>query len=91
MREPWQWGKKNMAIIKKDIELRYRLLPYVYSGFYQSHKTGMPLSRTLAINYTHDENVYGVKYHNQFLFGDSMLVAPVESTRHTADVYLPTG
>jgi alpha-glucosidase len=91
MREPWQWGKKNMAIIKNDIELRYRLLPYIYSGFYQSHKTGMPLSRTLAIDYTHNENVYDVKYHNQFLFGDSILVAPVESTKLTADVYLPAG
>jgi alpha-glucosidase len=91
MREPWQWGKENEAIIKKDIEQRYRLLPYIYSGFYQSHKTGMPLSRTLAINYTDDENVYDVKYHNQFLFGDSILVAPVESTRFTEEVYLPAG
>ncbi|MCR8561752.1 glycoside hydrolase family 31 protein [Mucilaginibacter sp. BJC16-A38] len=91
MREPWQWGKKNMAIIKKDIEQRYRLLPYIYSGFYQSHKTGLPLSRTLAINYTNDENGYDVKYHNQFLFGDSILVAPVESTKLTAEVYLPAG
>ena len=91
MREPWQWGKKDMAIIKKDIELRYRLLPYIYSGFYQSHKTGMPLSRTLAIDHTQDENVYDVKYHNQFLFGDNILVAPVESTQLTADVYLPAG
>ena len=91
MREPWEWGKKNMAIIKKDIEKRYRLLPYIYSGFYQSHKSGLPLSRTLAINYTGDENVYDVKYHNQFLFGDSILVAPVESTKLTAEMYLPTG
>jgi len=91
MREPWCWGKENEAIIKKDIELRYRLLPYIYSGFYQSHKTGMPLSRTLAINYTDDENVFDVKYQNQFLFGDAIMVAPVESTKFTADVYLPAG
>lgn len=80
-----------MAVIKKDIEQRYRLLPYIYSGFYQSHKTGLPLSRTLAIDYTHDENVYDTKYQNQFLFGDSILVAPVESTKQTAEVYLPAG
>ena len=91
MREPWQWGKESEAIIKKDIEQRYRLLPYIYSGFYQSHKTGIPLSRTLAINYTTDENVYDVKYQNQFLFGDSILVAPIESTRFTEEVYLPAG
>jgi alpha-glucosidase len=91
MREPWCWGKVNEAIIKKDIELRYRLLPYIYSGFYQSQKTGIPLSRTLAINYTDDENVFDVKYQNQFLFGDAIMVAPVESTKFTEDVYLPAG
>ncbi len=90
-REPWKWGDVNEAIIKKDIELRYRLMPYLYSGYYQCHQTGLPVSRTLAIDYTEDENVFDVKYHNQFLFGDNMLVAPVESTIYTADVYLPEG
>ncbi|WP_462266366.1 glycoside hydrolase family 31 protein [Mucilaginibacter sp.] len=90
-REPWQWGEDNMAIIKKDIELRYRLLPYIYSGYYQSAQTGLPLSRTLAINYTQDEQVYEEVYQNEFEFGDSMLVAPVISTANTADVYLPEG
>ena len=91
MREPWEWGDENEAIIKKDIELRYRLLPYIYSGYYQAHKTGLPISRTLAINYTQDENVFDVKYQNQFLFGDALLVAPVESTVLVAEVYLPAG
>ncbi|MDB5009370.1 MAG: alpha-glucosidase, partial [Mucilaginibacter sp.] len=50
MREPWEWGEENESIIKKDIEQRYRLLPYIYSGFYQSHQNGLPLSRTLAID-----------------------------------------
>jgi alpha-glucosidase len=90
-REPWEWGEQNEAIIKKDIEQRYRLLPYIYSSYYQSHKTGLPVSRTLAIDYTQDENVFHVKYQNQFLFGDAMLVAPVESTKLTEDVYLPAG
>ncbi|RVU01637.1 DUF4968 domain-containing protein [Mucilaginibacter limnophilus] len=91
MREPWEWGEENLKVIKKDIELRYRLLPYIYSGFYQSAQTGLPVSRTLAIDYTFDETVYKHKYHNQFLFGDCMLVAPVESTTLTAEVYLPEG
>ncbi len=91
MREPWVWGKKNEDIIRKDIEQRYRLLPYLYSSYYQSCQTGMPVSRTLAINYTGDENVYDVKYQNEFLFGDAILVAPVESTRFTEEVYLPGG
>lgn len=91
MREPWEWGEENESIIRKDIEQRYKLLPYVYSGFYESTQTGMPLSRTLAIDYTWDENVYDERFQNQFLFGDAILVAPVISAEYTADVYLPDG
>jgi alpha-glucosidase len=90
-REPWRWDKENEAIIKKDIEQRYMLLPYIYSSYYQSHKTGIPVSRTLAINYTRDTMVFNTKYQNQFLFGDGIMVAPVESTKFTEEVYLPAG
>jgi len=91
MREPWQWGDKYEQIIKKDIEHRYKLLPYIYSGFYESTQTGLPLARTLAIDYTSDENIYDRRFQNQFLFGDSILVAPVISTAEMAEVYLPAG
>jgi alpha-glucosidase len=91
MREPWRWGPDNEKIIKKDIEDRYRLLPYIYSSYYQSHVTGLPVSRTLAIDYTRDDSVFEVKYQNQFLFGDAILVAPVESAKLSEEVYLPKG
>lgn len=90
-REPWEWGEENEKIIKKDIEQRYRLLPYLYSCFYQSVQTGLPVSRTLAIDYTTDPEIYKETYQNQFLFGESVLVAPVESTQTEARVYLPKG
>ncbi|MFD0751810.1 glycoside hydrolase family 31 protein [Mucilaginibacter calamicampi] len=91
MREPWEWGEENESIIRKDIEQRYKLLPYIYSGFYQSTQTGIPLSRTLAIDYTWDENVYDERFQNQSMFGEAILVAPVISTALNADVYLPQG
>ncbi len=91
MREPWRWGKQNERILKKDIELRYKLLPYIYSSFYQSQQKGLPVCRTLAIEHTFDENVYHHIYQNQFMFGDSILVAPVESNVRTTKVYLPPG
>jgi alpha-glucosidase len=91
MREPWQWGDDYEQIIKKDIEQRYKLLPYIYSGFFESTQTGLPLARTLAIDYTSDENIYDHRFQNQFLFGDSILVAPVISTSEMAEVYLPAG
>ncbi|PWK74138.1 alpha-glucosidase [Mucilaginibacter oryzae] len=91
MREPWEWGEEYEQIIKKDIEQRYKLLPYIYSGFYQSTQTGLPLSRTLAIEHAFDDSVYDIRFQNQFMFGNSILVAPVVSTELTADVYLPEG
>jgi len=90
-REPWRWGKANEDIIRKDIEQRYKLLPYIYSSFYQSHLTGLPVSRTLAINYTQEDSIYSEHFQNQFMFGDAIMVAPVESTKLIEDVYLPKG
>ncbi|WP_439696270.1 glycoside hydrolase family 31 protein [Mucilaginibacter sp. AW1-7] len=91
MREPWEWGDVNEQLIKKDIEQRYKLLPYIYSAFHQSTQTGLPISRTLAIEYSFDEKVYFERFQNQFMFGDALLVAPVESDKLTIDVYLPKG
>jgi len=91
MREPWEWGKVNEQIIKKDIEQRYKLLPYLYSCFYQSTQTGLPVSRTLAIEHGFDENVFDERFQNEFMFGNAMLVVPVESTKLTEDIYLPKG
>ncbi|WP_426581807.1 glycoside hydrolase family 31 protein [Mucilaginibacter sp. R-33] len=91
MREPWEWGKGNEQIIKKDIEQRYKILPYLYSSFYQSTQTGLPVSRTLAIEHSFDGNVFDERFQNEFMFGDAILVAPVESTKLTEDVYLPQG
>lgn len=91
MREPWEWGKDNEQIIKKDIEQRYKLLPYLYSSFYQSTQTGLPVSRTLAIEHSFDGNVFDERFQNEFMFGDAMLVIPGESTKLTEDAYLPKG
>ncbi|WP_207493387.1 glycoside hydrolase family 31 protein [Aridibaculum aurantiacum] len=88
-REPWLFGENNTPIIRGILEQRYQLLPYLYSSFYQAHVTGMPINRMLPIAYTHDDKVYQGKFENQFLFGDNILVAPVESNKQVAEVYLP--
>jgi alpha-glucosidase len=88
-REPWQFGEFNTGKIRKILELRYKLLPYLYSSFYQAHQSGMPINRMLPIHYTFDDNVYNGKYENQFMFGDNILVCPVASNQNTIEVYLP--
>jgi alpha-glucosidase len=88
-REPWLFGEYNTDALRKILEQRYKMLPYLYSTFYTAHTTGMPINRMLPIAYTYDENVYSNKFENQFLFGDNMLVCPVESNKQTLEVYLP--
>jgi len=88
-REPWLFGEFNTDKVRKILEQRYKLLPYLYSSFYQASKTGMPINRMLPIQYTYDNNVYSGKYENQFLFGDNLLVCPVASTQNMIEVYLP--
>jgi len=87
--EPWSYGERVEAICKSYIKLRYRLLPTMYSSFYEAATTGVPIQRTLAINYTHDYRCYDSRYQNQFLFGNSILVAPLESTKEMTKVFLP--
>ncbi|MGB8491748.1 MAG: glycoside hydrolase family 31 protein, partial [Bacteroidales bacterium] len=89
--EPWAWGERNEELMRHFIQTRYRLLPYLYSAFYETTQTGMPVNRTLAIDYTHNDEVYDPRFENEFLFGPSMLVAPVASTDKAEQVYLPAG
>ncbi|HOK51497.1 MAG TPA: glycoside hydrolase family 31 protein [Bacteroidales bacterium] len=90
-REPWVFGKEPEKIFRRLINLRYQLLPYLYSCAYEATQTGMPVNRTLAIDYTFDENIYNYNFENEFLFGPFMLVTPVVSTQYLAKVYLPEG
>lgn len=90
-REPWVYGKEWEKIQRELIEQRYKLLPYIYSAFNEAVQTGMPVSRTLAIDYSFDDHVYKTEYENEFLFGKNLLVCPVSCKSEISKVYLPTG
>jgi alpha-glucosidase len=47
--EPWAWGETAEPLMRRSIELRYRLLPYLYSTFFEATGDGMPVNRSLAI------------------------------------------
>jgi alpha-glucosidase/alpha-D-xyloside xylohydrolase len=77
-------------ICKKYLELRYRLLPYLYSAVRESHETGMPIMRALWLHYPDDSAA--VARGDQYLWGRDILVAPVtEKGATTRRVYLPRG
>lgn len=89
--EPWAYGEEVEQISRSYIRFRYQLLPYIYSLFHEASETGMPVQRSLAIDYTHDNRIYDGLFQNQYLFGPSILVAPAESTKEFIKVYLPEG
>ncbi len=88
--DPWSYGVRREKINRDSIDLRYRLLPYLYNAFYQSSKTGLPVMRALLLDYPDDPKAVG--QDEEFLFGDDLLVAPVvKDGERTRDVYLPKG
>lgn len=88
--EPWAFGEPYLSHIRRAIELRYRLLPYLYTALWQCSTTGAPLARPLAWDFPSDESA--LQAEDEFLCGDSLLVAPVVEQGATArTVYLPSG
>ncbi len=87
--EPWVFGEPYTSINRKFIELRYRLLPALYTAMWHSSRTGTPMIRPLWFNYPGQVDP---DIDDQYLLGDSLLVAPVieESTIRRA-VALPPG
>ncbi|NLD62062.1 glycoside hydrolase family 31 protein [Candidatus Sumerlaeota bacterium] len=88
--EPWSFGPDAEAKIKSLIELRYRLLPYLQNAFITAQMTGRPVVRPLVYDSPEDKTVRTIG--NEFMFGDSLLIAPVlEPGVDSRAVYLPAG
>jgi alpha-glucosidase len=88
--EPWSYGTEHEAINRRAIELRYELLPTIYSVMHETSETGIPAMRPLMLEYPDDGRTYGMD--DQFFFGSDLLIAPVlrEGTTQRS-VYLPAG
>ena len=77
-------------ICRKFLELRYRLLPYLYSAVHEAHDTGLPIVRALWLHHPADRTA--VARGDEYLWGRDILVAPVvEKGATSRDVYLPAG
>lgn len=88
--EPWASGPKHEAIRKKYIELRYRLLPYLYTAIEETSRTGIPLMEPLFLEYPDAQDLYGQDH--TFLFGRDLFVAPVVTEKKDAEEFrLPPG
>lgn len=88
--EPWSFGQPYTAAIKKAIELRYQILPYLYTVFWRHAESGTPMIRPLVFLDQDDEQTY--HRMEEFALGNNLLICPI--ARAGADgryMYLPKG
>ncbi|WNG37978.1 carbohydrate-binding protein [Archangium violaceum] len=89
-RQPWVYGATAESAAKGAIELRSRLMPYLYAHERINHETGIGLVRPLFYDYPTDPNAANLT--SEWMFGESLLVAPVvEQGAASKQVYLPAG
>ncbi len=88
--EPWVFGDRVERICREYINLRYQLLPYIYTLFWEAATTGAPILRPLLYHFPDDLKTYTIS--DQVLLGPSLMAAPIyrPGIEHRA-VYLPAG
>ena len=87
-REIYNFGKKGETIydaIAKSIDLRYSLLPYIYSAAWDITNSQSTMMRALVMDFS-DKNV--VNINNEYMFGKSILVAPIVNAQYTPETIL---
>ncbi|HWL94842.1 MAG TPA: glycoside hydrolase family 31 protein [Phycisphaerae bacterium] len=88
--DPTAFGRKFTAINRKTIELRYRLMPYLYTQMHEVERSGIPMMRPMLLDFPELEKVHQCEM--QFMWGDQILVAPVvEEKAKKRKLRLPAG
>ena len=90
-REIWQFGKKGEPVydaIEKQIRLRYRLIPYLYSTAWQVTSNNDSYLRPLFSDFAADKRVWDIA--DEFMFGRSILAAPILDPQYTEEKIIRT-
>ena len=89
-REPWVFGEPTTSIVRQFLNLRYRLLPYLYTAAWQACYQGIPPVRPIFWDAPADPALHSIG--DQFLLGDSLMIAPIcEEGATSRTVRLPKG
>lgn len=94
-REPWRWDIKTYTIAKDYLNLRHRLIPYIYSEAYKYHKFGNQL--IIPLYYRKPEYYDDTLFSNEYYFGEELFIAPIITpkdivmNRVVHKFYLPEG
>jgi len=88
--EPWSFDAEVTKIVRKFIELRYQLLPYIYTMFWKYAKDNVPMLKPLV--YFDQEDPQTHFRTDEFIFGDQILVCPIqEPNAKGRRMYIPRG
>ena len=94
-KEPWAFDHATMGRLKRVIDGRYALVPYIYTMARKDYETGISLCRPMYYDYPEDKEAYD--FRNQYMFGDQMMIAPAVTPVSAEDgytrmkVWLPKG
>jgi len=86
-RFPFLWGTDGEAAMRKALDLRYQLLPYIYSVGQEAYTTGAPIMRPLVMEFPEDKAVANLT--DEWLIGKGLLAAPVLDSGGMRKVYFP--
>lgn len=88
-RVPWAYDEEAVDVVRYFAQLKASLMPYLYRNAIETSKTGVPMMRSMVLEYTKDRNCAYLA--TQYMLGDSLLVAPIFNEDSMAEYYLPEG
>ncbi|KAL1432914.1 hypothetical protein MTO96_001909 [Rhipicephalus appendiculatus] len=88
--DPYSMGPEVVQATKNALNVRYALLPYLYTLFYRSHVYGETVARTLFFEFPEDPRTHDID--EQFMWGPALLISPALHQGQTkVEAYLPRG
>jgi alpha-D-xyloside xylohydrolase len=89
-KEMWKWDNATQKILIRYDQLRYQLLPYIYSISWMVTHQGYTMMRPLVMDFRNDTQALNIP--DEYMFGPALLICPVTQARASArSVYLPAG
>ena len=88
-RVPWAYDEESVDVVRYFTSVKAGLMPYLYRNAIETSKTGVPVMRSMVLEFTQDRTC--AYLDKQYMFGDSLLVAPIFNEDSKAIYYLPEG
>lgn len=88
-RVPWLFDEEACVVLKEMVELKCRLMPYLYRLAIEAHEQGTPMMRPMFLEFPEDRSCLPLDM--QYMLGDSLLAAPIFEESGEVEYYLPEG